>query len=382
MKNEAQNKTVSAVLLAAGGSSRMGLDERGKSINKLLLEIGGYNAIERCVLTFSRAVDEIIIVCSEANEAAAAKAAELSAVPVKIVRGGERRQDSVYTGLMAASGEIAAIHDCARRLVSIEVIEKAVRSACGSGSGVAAIKVRDTIRREETGETVDREGLYQMQTPQCFLREKLIKAYENAGEATDDAAIWTAVYGPVALTEGSLINQKITEQGDVEFFRSMEKVQMRIGIGEDTHRLVEGRRLVLGGVEIPFRLGLLGHSDADALVHAICDALLGAAALGDIGRHFPDNDPEYKDAYSIDLLKRVAEMLYKKGVCVVNVDSVITAQEPKLAPYIDEMHKKIADAIGVGMDRIGIKATTPEHLGPEGNLECITVRAVACIGCI
>ena len=155
---------------------------------------------------------------------------------------------------------------------------------------------------------------------------------------------------------------------------------MRIGIGEDTHRLVEGRKLILGGVEIPFRLGLLGHSDADVLVHAIMDALLGAAALGDIGRHFPDSDPQYKGISSIKLLEKVGELLYLSGYKTVNIDAVMIAQEPKLAPYIDEMRKIIAGALPhFGMENIGIKATTPERLGPEGNLEGITARAVAMI---
>ncbi|MBO6060747.1 MAG: 2-C-methyl-D-erythritol 2,4-cyclodiphosphate synthase [Clostridia bacterium] len=155
---------------------------------------------------------------------------------------------------------------------------------------------------------------------------------------------------------------------------------LRIGIGEDTHRLTEGRPLILGGVEIPFRLGLFGHSDADALVHAVIDALLGAAALGDIGRHFPDSDPQYKGVSSILLLQKVSDLLEKCGYHAVNIDAVITAQEPKLAPYIDEMRKKLADAVShIGADSVSVKATTPEHLGPEGNLECITVRAVALV---
>lgn len=376
------SKTVSAVLLAAGRSTRMGTDDSGTGINKLLVEICGFDPIERCVLAFADHSDEIVIVCSESTEQACVNAARLCSVPVKIVRGGERRQDSVLNGLNSASCEIAAIHDCARCLVTGSIIKSAVDSACENGSGVAAIKVRDTLRAGDTGDTVPREGLYQMQTPQCFNRRMLLNAYESAGEVTDDAAIWRNVYGRVELTEGALINQKLTEKSDLDFFRQIGAGKMRIGFGEDTHRLTEGRKLVLGGIEIPFRLGLLGHSDADALTHAVCDALLGSMALGDIGGHFPDKDPEYKDIYSIELLKHVAALLEKSGARVVNIDAVITAQEPKLAPYIDEMRKKIADAVGVGMEDVGIKATTPEHLGPEGNLECITVRAVACVSSI
>lgn len=151
---------------------------------------------------------------------------------------------------------------------------------------------------------------------------------------------------------------------------------LRIGFGEDTHRLREGRRLVLGGAEIPYRLGLLGHSDADALCHAIIDALLGAAALGDIGRHFPDTDERFKDADSLMLLARIAEALDERGYNIVNTDSVIIAQEPKMAPYIEGMRENLSRALRIDISCVSVKATTPERTGAEGNLECITVRSV------
>lgn len=154
---------------------------------------------------------------------------------------------------------------------------------------------------------------------------------------------------------------------------------MRIGIGFDVHKLVLGRKLVLGGVVIPFEKGLLGHSDADVLVHAINDALLGACALGDIGKHFPDTDPEYKDIDSIILLKKVKDLLKDRGYRVINIDSVICAQRPKLAPYIDEMRRNIADTLGIAVEQISIKATTTEGLGFEGREEGISAQAVCLI---
>lgn len=154
---------------------------------------------------------------------------------------------------------------------------------------------------------------------------------------------------------------------------------MRIGIGYDVHQLVEGRKLVLGGVSIPFEKGLLGHSDADVLVHAINDALLGACALGDIGKHFPDTDPAYKDISSIKLLKRVKDLLSVHGYKVVNIDSVICAERPKLAPYIDEMRKNIAETLSIAVDRVSVKATTTEGLGFEGKGEGISAQAVCLI---
>ncbi len=157
---------------------------------------------------------------------------------------------------------------------------------------------------------------------------------------------------------------------------------MRIGFGEDTHRLVPDRRLVLGGVEIKedgFDLGLLGHSDADVLVHAIIDSLLGAAALGDIGKLFPDTDIRYKDANSLLLLSHVMSMVKNAGYGIINTDSVIIAQKPKLSPYIDTMRNNIAQTLSLPLSCVSVKATTPEHVGPEGRLEAITVRTVSLI---
>ncbi|MEN6461814.1 MAG: 2-C-methyl-D-erythritol 2,4-cyclodiphosphate synthase [Syntrophomonas sp.] len=155
---------------------------------------------------------------------------------------------------------------------------------------------------------------------------------------------------------------------------------MRIGTGFDVHRLEEGRRLILGGVHIPYSKGLAGHSDADVLVHAICDALLGAAALGDIGQHFPDSAQEYKDINSLLLLQEVGKKLEVQGLSVVNIDSTVVAQEPKLAPYIADMRENITRTLGINIDQVSVKATTTEHLGFEGHKEGISAQAVALIG--
>lgn len=154
---------------------------------------------------------------------------------------------------------------------------------------------------------------------------------------------------------------------------------MRIGTGFDVHRLEEGRRLILGGMHIPYFRGLAGHSDADVLVHAICDALLGAAALGDIGQHFPDSAQEFKDINSLLLLREVGRKLQAQGFAVVNIDSTVAAQEPKLAPYITGMRENIARTLGVNVDQVSVKATTTEHLGFEGRLEGISAQAIALI---
>ena len=152
---------------------------------------------------------------------------------------------------------------------------------------------------------------------------------------------------------------------------------MRVGMGYDVHKLVEGRDLILGGVKIPHTLGLLGHSDADVLLHAIMDALLGAAALGDIGKHFPDTDPEYKGISSLKLLAHVGELIAQKGYAIENIDATVIAQKPKLRPYIDEMEKNIAKTLGISEDQVNVKATTEEGLGFTGNESGISAQAIA-----
>mgnify|MGYP001041201350 CR=1 FL=1 len=232
------------------------------------------------------------------------------------------------------------------------------------------------------GELVDRNGVMLAQTPQSFKYDRIMKAYRQAKDdgvqATDDCALYKRLYGSVHYSLGGVINQKLTTEEDIELFQKLT-ARERIGYGEDTHRLTEGRRLVIGGVEIPYRLGLMGHSDADVLIHAVIDALLGAAAMGDIGRLFPDSSPEYKDMDSLILLKRAWQMVRGAGYEICSVDATVIAQEPKLAPYIDNMRRNIADAMGCDVGIVSAKATTPEHTGPEGNLECITARSVCMI---
>lgn len=154
---------------------------------------------------------------------------------------------------------------------------------------------------------------------------------------------------------------------------------MRVGMGYDVHRLTEGRELILGGVKIPWEMGLLGHSDADVVVHAIMDAILGAAALRDIGRHFPDTDPQYKGISSILLLKKVGELLKEKGYSIVNIDATIIAQKPKLLPYMDTMIENVAEALELSADQVNIKATTEEGLGFTGGLQGISSQAICVI---
>lgn len=373
-------KDTSVILLAAGASSRMGQP-------KLALPFGGRTALEHALLAFFQVEDspvlEIILAVSpQTQDLAAGLASQYGALlPIRVCMGGATRGDSVFQALQLARGDVVCIHDGARCLVSWSVIQASIQAARAQGSGVAAIPCRDTLWQADGAATLPREGFCAAQTPQSFSRARLVAAYEDAQKAgvaaTDDAAIYSRLYGPVTFSAGDLANQKLTVPEDIPLFATLlSPPAPRLGYGEDTHRLVAGRPLVLGGVTIPFHLGLLGHSDADALAHAAMDAMLGACALGDIGKLFPDTDPQYAGICSLTLLTQVLRRTLAQGYALSNLDATIVAQQPKLAPHIPAMRAKLAAAMACGQERISIKATTPEGCGPEGALESITVRCV------
>lgn len=373
-------KDTSVILLAAGASSRMGQP-------KLALPFGGRTALEHALLAFLQVKDspvlEIILAVSpQTQDLAAGLANQYGALlPIRVCMGGATRGDSVFQALQLARGDVVCIHDGARCLVSWSVIQASIQAARAQGSGVAAIPCRDTLWQADGAATLPREGFCAAQTPQSFSRARLVAAYEDAQKAgvatTDDAAIYSRLYGPVTFSAGDLANQKLTVPEDIPLFATLlSPPAPRLGYGEDTHRLVAGRPLVLGGVTIPFHLGLLGHSDADALAHAAMDAMLGACALGDIGKLFPDTDPQYAGICSLTLLTQVLRRTLAQGYSLSNLDATIVAQQPKLAPHIPAMRAKLAAAMACGQERISIKATTPEGCGPEGALESITVRCV------
>ena len=279
--------------------------------------------------------------------------------------------------------------------MTAEVIARTLESAKKYGSGVAAVPLKDTVKRVNEGgvvvDTPPRDALRAVQTPQTFEAELIRRAhavYALGERATDDAALAERMGVEVRLTEGDVENIKLTTPEDMLLARQVilrregqkeEKPMVRIGHGYDVHRLTEDRKLILCGVEIPYTLGLLGHSDADVALHALMDALLGAAALGDIGRHFPDTDPAYKGADSGRLLDHVVALLEEKGYAVGNVDVTIICQRPKLKDYIEQMRQNVARHLKVDADCVNIKATTTEKLGFEGEGLGISSHAVACI---
>jgi 2-C-methyl-D-erythritol 4-phosphate cytidylyltransferase / 2-C-methyl-D-erythritol 2,4-cyclodiphosphate synthase len=355
--------------------------------------------LRRCLEAFNACaeIDQICLVTApERLEACVALSQQWGIGKLTvIVPGGDTRSQSVYNGLKALPSdcEIVAIQDGARPFTTTDIIARSIHSAKEKGSGVAAIKCRDTIKvadgSGQVDSTPDRCKLWLIQTPQTFRYDMILHAYEQAletgAETTDDAAMVELEGGTVFLTEGSVDNIKLTTPEDIchgeAIINSREGKwgMMSIGEGYDVHRLVEGRALVLGGVDIPHGLGLLGHSDADVLVHAIMDALLGAAGLGDIGRHFPDNDDAYKGISSLLLLKRIAVILENHGCRVGNIDATVVAQRPKLAPHIPQMQGNIARCLGIPTTCVNIKATTTEKLGFEGSEEGMSARAVVLI---
>ena len=383
-------KTISAVLVAAGSSTRMGFD-------KLSFDLGGETVLHRSIRAFDQCpqIGEIVLVAGK-NRAFVEQQAVGCTKPVQIVAGGATRAESAKNGVLAAHGELVAVHDAARPFVSPAVIAAVLEAAARCGAAAPAVPVKDTIKQAVPGDgktvpeaclvrsTPDRSTLYAVQTPQCFDRAQYLAALqeldaEKARLVTDDCSLFELTGRSVQLTQGDYANLKIPTREDLPRPVQKEETRMRIGHGYDVHRLVEGRKLILGGVEIPFEKGLLGHSDADVLAHAVMDAVLGAAALGDIGQHFPDNDPAYAGADSLELARHVARILSEHGYRVENIDATILCQRPKLAPHIPAMRANLAAAFGLPVDAVSVKATTEEHLGFTGEGLGIAAHAVALI---
>lgn len=375
--------SVWAVVVAGGRGARAGLGR-----NKVFFAWKGRSVLSRCLdaLEHSGALDGAVLVLgAEDFEQYDALCAREGASPLvkRVVAGGDCRRRSVRSGLAALPEEveIVAVHDAARPFVSPEAVRETVQSARKWGSGVISTPVTDTIKRvgpDGAVETLDRAQLRAVQTPQTFDCAKLKAAHERAEaedfDATDDAALFEHYYGSVRLVTapGAEANIKLTNPAD---FEKLSRPAMRIGSGYDAHRLAEGRKLILCGIDVPHTRGLDGHSDADVAVHALMDALLGALGEGDIGRHFPDSDPAYEGISSMLLLEQVMKIVREHGYGVANVDVTIVAQKPKLAAYIPAMRENLARALGT--DAVNVKATTTERMGFEGEELGISAQAVA-----
>ena len=303
--------------------------------------------------------------------------------------GGPERQDSVrlgLQGLVEARPDVVLIHDAVRPLVSAGLIDRVVAAVGPGVAALPALPVTDTLKRAVDGtvaETVDRSALWRAQTPQGFVFREILSAHEAAaGNAlTDDAAVAEAAGLRVEMVEGAEENLKITTQEDLERVRNMigAAPATRVGTGYDVHRFTHGDRVILCGVEIPHSAALEGHSDADAGLHALTDALLGAAGLGDIGTFFPPSDERWRDAPSHIFLSHAAEMIAERGGSVVNADITIICENPKIGPYREQMRARVAEILNVDESAVNIKGTTTERLGFTGREEGIAAQAVATI---
>jgi 2-C-methyl-D-erythritol 4-phosphate cytidylyltransferase / 2-C-methyl-D-erythritol 2,4-cyclodiphosphate synthase len=410
---------VSAIIAAGGHGSRFG----GAELKQLRL-VGGRAVLERSVSAFVAhpAIAEVIVALPQhlvddpppylRDHAGAGK-------PVRLVAGGDRRQDSVANAFRAAApaSDLIVIHDAARPFVSADVITRTIEAAAESGAALAALQARDTVKRAVgppqggphvllVDETIARETIFLAQTPQAFRREVLAAAFDYAtrthAEGTDEAALAERAGHTVRLVDGDASNIKITTPEDLivadAIARSAEASRStntdadgargfsrapvrtgRAGTGYDLHRLAAGRPLVIGGVTIPSDRGAVGHSDADVACHAITDAILGAAGRGDIGRLFPDTDPRWKDASSLDLLARAAEVVREGGHEIGNVDVTIILEAPKIRDYVSAMRDAIAGALGVDADRVSVKGKTNEGVDAVGRGEAIAAHAIALV---
>ena len=393
--NNRIDKKATAVILAAGRSTRM-----GTGVSKHLISISGDTVLCHSIRAFEEAesVSSIIVV---AREDELHKVKELtSSFPkvVKIVPGGESRGESARLGFLAVPREceLVAIHDAARCLVTPDMVNVVVSAAILHGAATAGVPVYDTVKLTDDEryvvDTLSRDRLFLAATPQVFSREQYARALDFASDyeaKTDDNAVLEAIGTRIYPVDTGRNNIKITTCEDVEFAefilskrshgvtnKKMAYTDFRIGHGYDVHRLVEGRDMIIGGVKIEYDLGILGHSDADVLLHAIMDAMLGAGALGDIGRHFPDSDEQYRGISSLELLKKVNAMIQEAGYRVGNVDSTVILQAPKLAPHVPQMIDKISEALEISSDCISIKATTEEGLGFTGDGRGIAAHAL------
>ena len=377
-------------IIAAGGSGR----RLGAAVPKQLLEIGGRTILERSVGAFASHPRVTDVIVALPPDLLAAPPPWLAALPeVRCVAGGARRQDSVAAAFdtVPQLADVVLVHDAARPFVSTELIDRCIESAWRFGGAIAAVPAIDTVKRVKpdgpapviTG-TVPRESIYLAQTPQGFRRNVLADAVAagRAGlEATDEAALAEHAGHPVRVVEGDPANVKITTAADWEQAqkRLASASVSRVGTGYDLHRLVEGRTLIIGGVVIPFEKGALGHSDADVACHAATDAILGAASLGDIGGHFPDSDPRWKDASSIELLRLASALVREAGYRIVNVDVVVVLERPKIAPHKQAIRQGLADAIGIDIEAVSVKGKTNEGVDAVGRGEAIAAHAVATI---
>ena len=373
--------TVTALIVAAGKGERLGGD-----LPKQYRSIGGKPVLRWAVEAMVRhpSIDRVRVVIGPGQDDLAKDS--IGDIPVgALIVGGAERSDSVLNGLQAIGEGTVLVHDAARPFCPPAVIDRLLDALEGSDGAVPVLPVSDTLA--SGGSTldapIDRKGLFRVQTPQAFHVEDLIYAYEEAGRApaTDESTIMLAAGLKVATVEGDPMLEKLTTQADWDRAEAIlaSRLVPRTGMGFDVHAFAGEGPIMLGGIAVPHSRGLAGHSDADVALHAITDALLGAAGLGDIGEHFPPSDPKWKGAASELFVRHAADLVRKRGGIIGHVDVTIIAEEPKVGPHRSAIRQRIAEIMGVALDQVSVKATTTEGLGFTGRREGMAAQAVASI---
>ena len=408
---QATETSIAAIICAAGSSRRMGGEKKeylslpyilkDNSFSENSLTVLGAAASAFASLPQIRFI-AITVPPGEENKARFFLPKELQSETERVcfVSGGKTRRASVYNALLFLADRKPShvlIHDGARPWIKRELIEKTIEAAIRYGAAIPALPLVETPKELDSfeGEVkfikrhLRRENLCAVQTPQGFAFPEILAAHEKAAkreeqenfEYTDDAEVWGEFAGQVAVIPGDSENRKITYPEDIEPKANGKTLAdaQRIGIGRDLHRLVSGRKFLLGGAEIPFDKGELGHSDGDVLAHAVCDAILGAAGLGDIGEFFPDSDPAFKDADSMELLKRAWQHVKAQGWRIVNLDCVVSCEKPKILPYMDKIRASLAKALDADPALVFVKGKTAEGFGLVGSGEAVEALAVCLI---
>jgi 2-C-methyl-D-erythritol 4-phosphate cytidylyltransferase/2-C-methyl-D-erythritol 2,4-cyclodiphosphate synthase len=374
--------TVTALIVAAGSGSRM-----GGGIPKQFRSLGGIPVLRRAVMAFAGhpAIRGVRVVVADGQAEQACRAIGDEFGDVDPIVGGATRGESVRNGLAVIDGDAVLIHDAARPFCPPAVIDRLVAQLEFFAGAVPVLPVDDTLARwtDVLGEPIDREGAVRVQTPQAFRLGAIRDAYARweGPFPSDDSLVARAAGLDVAVVAGAHELDKLTTAQD--WARAEDRVaartHSRAGIGFDVHAFAGQGPIMLGGIAVPHARGLAGHSDADVVLHAITDALLGAAGLGDIGQHFPPSDPQWKGVSSDRFLIHAVALLLARGGVIDHVDCTIIAEEPKIGPYRDVMRSRIAEILGLGMSQVSIKATTTEGLGFTGRREGIAAQAVASI---
>lgn len=376
--------TVAALIVAAGRGTRA-----GPGAPKQYRLLAGESVLRRTLRAFARhpGIDVVLAVIHPDDRQAYDEAAIGLPKLLAPCMGGPTRQSSVLLGLetlAAASPARVLIHDGARPLVSPAIISRSIEALDAHAGALAALPVTDTIRRaagELAGETVPRDGLWRAQTPQAFHFPAILAAHRQAagGEMTDDVAVAAAAGIEVAMIEGDEANMKITSADDLSRAERLLEAtaEYRTGTGYDVHRFGEGDHVMLCGMRVPHTHGLVGHSDADAGLHALTDAILGAIGAGDIGQHFPPSDPQWKGASSDRFLAHAADLAARAGARIVNVDVTFICERPKIGPWREAMRARLSEILRIDISRISVKATTTEGLGFTGRSEGLAAQALA-----